>query len=329
MMRQAVLFCVFSSTLAGWANSYSADATPISTRNDLPLYLGAGLPITMPADLPEMGTNTVVIATQIQSHANDAGSPQETLILDGESHRISLSYQRSISSRMAVQAELQLIRYSAGGLDSLIGNWHSLFDLPSGDRDLFASNQLRFEYKNDESTHQISDSTSGFSDLSVSLGYQLIKNSGVNVAAYIGANLPTGSSGLGFGSDRTDIFSYLAMGSANQARLGLGWHVNLGGVVIGDQALFGRTTESVAWFGSLGAHWQANERWRWSAQLDSHSALLTSQIVELNGAATQLALATEYRKTRSGARWQIYFTEDLTVNKTADFSVGLNWTKPI
>jgi hypothetical protein len=241
MMRQAILVCVFSVTLFSWASSYSADVTPILTRNDLPVYLGAGLPIAMPAELPEVGTSTISIATQLQSHANDAGSPQETLILDGESHRIGLSYQRSITPRMALQADLQLIRYSAGGLDSVIGNWHSLFDLPSGDRDLFESNQLRFEYRDDAGANEISQAVSGFSDLSVSLGYQLIENSRVNVATYIGANLPTGSSGLGFGADRTDVFSYSAIGSANQSRVG--WHANIGGVAIGDAALFGVTSE--------------------------------------------------------------------------------------
>ena len=54
-------------------------------------------------------------------------------------------------------------------------------------------------------------------------------------------------------------------------------------------------------------------------QLDGHGEVFDSLIEEINKPAWQLTLASNYKQ------WQIYFAEDITVNRAADFSLGINW----
>jgi len=305
-------------------NVYAVDTNPIELSNSLPIAFGSGLPKPKPAELLEQGQKKLTIIGFVQSNASDSGGNEESLIIDGESGGIGFDFRFGVTKRLELNAEIQLIRHTAGNLDGLIEKWHDVFSLPDGDRNLFAQDQLKFSYTNAEQSESIIEPQSGLSNLQIGLGYQLLQNNKLNIAIGGGASLPTGSASKLLGSNKSSFHVSILTSSAGVRKLG--WHANFGVLKIGDDKLFGIKTKTNAWFTSLGTHWQVKEQLRLSAQVDGHGALFESTIDEISKNAWQLALAAEYSLKDSDKHIQIFFSEDLTVNRTTDFSFGLSWS---
>lgn len=307
-----MILCAFS------VNALAANSTPIRTQNSLPVAEGSGLTPPKSAALLQNGKWNVQLSANVQSHANDAGSGRETLILDGEVQRLDVVLQWKFAPRWQASIEASGLNNTAGNLDSLIDDWHDAFSLDDGDRDVFAQDQFLFEYSNGAQINSLSTSTSGIGDIELGVSYQATTTAHINLALHATVNVPTGDANQLTGSDEADVAVSAALGSANNTSLG--WHANLGILALGDPHLFGIATKDSVWFSSLGAHWQPTDKWRWTVQLDGHQAVFVSDIPELNRDAWQLGVGLEYDQ-----RWQVYFGEDLSVNRTADFSFGVNW----
>lgn len=290
-------------------------------KNSLPIMHGSGLSAPKAALLMvNQGWNTE-LQVSVQSHANDAAGGTEVLVLDGEVQTLSALLQWKFSSRWQASIELFSVKNSAGSFDSLIDQWHDTFGLDQGDRDLFVEDQLRFEYTDSSERTALDRSATGLGDVELALSYQALANNRINLSLNTGLALGTGSARDWLGSDDADINVSVAMSSAGEPVLA--WHANAGILFVGDKALFGARTESSVAFTSLGLHWQPSNNWRWTAQLDGHGAVFKSAIPELNKSAWQIALGLEYAR-----RWQIHFTEDLSVNRAADFSLGIRYRWP-
>ena len=305
-------------------NVYAVDTSPIAVSNSLPIAFGNGLPKPKSADILEQGQTKLTITGFVQSNASDSGSDQELLIIDGESHSIDFDFRFGITPRLELNAQIQLIRHTAGNLDGLIEKWHGVFSLPDGDRDLFAQDQLQFSYSNAEQSNSITESQSGLSNLQIGVAYQLLQNNKLNIAVGSGVSLPTGNASSLLGSDKSSFHISVLTSSAGLRKLG--WHANFGVLRIGDDELFGIKTKANTWFTSLGTHWQIKERLRLSAQVDGHGAVFESNIDEISKSAWQLALAAEYSLKGSDKYIQIFFSEDLSVNRATDFSFGISWS---
>lgn len=298
--------------------AHAVDTSPIPVRNSLPIIEGSGLNAPRAARLSALGSLELNVISNIESHASDSGSGFETLIIDGEQHSLALKLDWSFAEGWQGFVGLQALRNTPGSFDNAIDAWHDFFNLDDGDRAEQAKNQLLFFYEGAEGTARLSESNSAIGDLQLGISRQLLSSQNFDLALHGEANLPNGKTMQALGSDKTDLsFSIAASGSANT----IGWHSNLGMVAIGDNALFAVPTKPSTWFSSLGAHWQASPKWRWSAQLDGHGPILDSRIKELEQDSWQLAVAAERRQSNSAL--QIYFTEDISVNSAADFSFGI------
>jgi len=281
---------------------------------------GSGLSAPKPGRLLTDASWNFEIQASLQSHANDAAGSDEILILDGEVQSVSALFQWNFYPRWQANLELIGVRNTAGNLDSVIDGWHSAFGLDQGDRNLFARDQLRFEYGNSTGRVSLIDSASGLGDVEAGLAYQLISNNKIDLSLNADLNIAVGDANDLLGSDKTDVSVSMALSSASHSAIS--WHANLGLLRIGDKTLFGATTKSSVGFTSLGVHWQPSKKWRWTAQLDGHQAVFDSAIPELNQSAWQLAFGLQYAK-----HWQVYFAEDISVNRAADFSIGIRWRK--
>ena len=301
----------------------AADSAPIAVYNSLPIMQGSGLTVPQSANVSKQKGLSWLVNASLQSHANDAGvraSSQsfERLVIDAEVLRLDARLQWQLAPRWQASIKLGSLRNSAGGLDSLIGRWHSAFDLTQGDRGNFAEDQFLISYANQAGQNRLNRATSGITDTEISVAYQLVGSANYSLAAHAYANLPTGKSAKLTGSDSTDLGFSVALASVSSGQWA--WHTNLGVVMPGDTQLFGLETVDTIWQGSAGVHWQPRQRWRWTAQIDAHDGVFNSQIEELNRSAWQLSLGLEFAQ-----QWQIYLAEDLSVNRAADFSFGLNW----
>ena len=305
------------------------NTSPFWVNADLPITVGSGLPKALSAQAPAVGDTHITVNGIIKSNANDAGSNDESLVLDGESYAFELGLEYGLSKKWSVDLQLAYIRHTGGSLDSLIDGWHDAFGLSDGDRPLFEEDDLNFSFQgSDGEQRQINESTGGISDLRLGVGYSL--NSLVERYASInslllrsGFSLPTGDPDKLTGSDKLDWDIGLYANGRSQKWSRLGWHVNLGYLYTGDDSLFGIKTEQQAWFNSLGLSWAVNSKLQFKAQLDSHSALFDSDIDEIARFASQLTLGTAYHSQRFGLI-ELYFTEDVTVNRAADFSFGFS-----
>ncbi len=317
--RQGFARSLLLFTLVFIKPALAQNSQPIHVTNTLPIMIGSGLSAPKISDITSQKSLSVDFFSRVESNANDAGSATETLTIDGEVQSFSALGKWNFFPRWQLSIELSALRHAAGNLDNLIREWHDFFGLDQGDRDFLPDGQFLYQYENTDSelsAISINDSVSGISDTELSLAYQLYSDDKINLATYISAVLPSGDANKLTGSDKTDFKFSLALGSRAQR---IGWHASGDFIRIGDRRLFTIPTKDTTWATSMGVHFKASNAWRWSAQLDGHGAIFESAIDEIGGSAWQLSLATEYRG------WQMYFSEDVSVNHAADFSFGINW----
>lgn len=316
------------------------DATPIASSANLPIMLGLGVPSPASAKLVQPAETQIQIRYSLSSNANDAGSidgaqPKESLIIDSETHALTLAARHGLTERWQLAGELTYLQHRAGFLDGVISSWHDLFDLPQGDRKIQEEDQILIEYKNGQTVNRVSRSQKGISDIKLGASYQLLDRSddfqsGLRQASIaFQINLPSGDQAKLTGSDKIDWS--LGVNTSGQMSNRLAWHANLGVLNIGDSSAFAIKTADEAMFSSLGLHWQLASAWRLSGQWDVRQALFVSKIPELNQSANLLSFALEYASRanddKQGVVWQAYFSEDVSVNRAPDFNfgVGASW----
>jgi len=296
-----------------------ADSAPIRLTNSLPIQEGIGFSTPKSATINELKTITYEVNTRLESHASDSGSTSEALIIDGEVYSATLNIDWGFAENWQASIGLKALSNSSGNFDSAIDAWHEFFGLDDGDRVLQVRDQLRFSYSSPRENVILNRSNSSLGDVHLGLSRRLFPNSNNKFAIHGELTLPNGKNTQALGSDKSDFGLSLAASNFGSS---LGWHANLGMLVIGDSQLFGIAAKSSTWFSSIGGHWQASNTWRWSAQIDGHGGVFNSSIVELEQNAWQLAVAGE-RKFKGGSL-QLYFSEDLVVNSSADFALGIN-----
>ncbi len=287
---------------------------------------GLGLPAPKKSSINAAGVWSIRALGSVQSFANVESNGAESFTLDGEVHKLGAAIEWGFAPRWQASANIEGINNTAGSLDRLIDRWHDTFGLPEGDRPILGQDQLLFQFDSGlpDGVNELSESTSGFADVEIGLSYQWLNTSRLNIAAHFAANIPTGNANELTGSEDVDLS--LSLAASSKRLLGINWHANLGLLAIGDDQVFGLATESVTWFSSAGLHWQPSERWGWSAQLDGRGAVLESAFQELSDVAFQIAIGSKYSFRGSDRTVEIYFTEDISVNRAADFGIGVNFS---
>jgi hypothetical protein len=163
-----------ASMLAGLLAA-TAQGDPLPTRNENPLLAPYGLPNTLPSRLPAHGSGSIAgVLNWANSIAIDDTSAS-SFILDGESQEWRLEIEHGVTDKFAVRVELPWRRLSGGSLDSVVEQWHSLWNLPNGHRNTVPRDQLLIDYaENNLSLLHVDDSSSGIGDIPVALGYQVM-----------------------------------------------------------------------------------------------------------------------------------------------------------
>lgn len=301
------------------------DTSPFFVSSELPIALGLGLPKTLSAQSLKQGQTLITINGAIKSNAHDSNSVTESLVLDAETASLELGLSYGLSESWQLDFQVAYIKHSSGHLDSLIDNWHELFDFPEGDRRFFEEDDFELSYENSTTETEVSviEPVNGFSDFRIGMAYVIDQTIIDHLMVRVGLNLPTGEPSKLTGSDKLDVdVGIYASGNNMGNWTKLGWHINQGMVFVGDDESFGVPTRDAVWFNSLGLNWTLNSQWQIKGQLDSHGSFFDSQIQELAKNTSQLTLGLAYTTTKKTII-EVYFSEDLTVNRAADFSVGI------
>ena len=120
-----LVFCHFPSLL------HAAEITPFYTQNQSPLVQIFGLPSIGEASLLGPGKADARLIVDLANNYVDDQNPRESILLDGESTRLSLDARYGIKREWELGVVIPYVIQSGGFLDGFIENYHSAFGFPS------------------------------------------------------------------------------------------------------------------------------------------------------------------------------------------------------
>jgi hypothetical protein len=252
--------------------------------------------------LADTGTDMWGFYVSTSSHAAEDAAGQESILFDGETRRIGLSYRRALSERLEFGVEVPWVSHESGSLDGFIDRWHSIFGLPDGIRDERPKDQLSFRYEDNGRQFSMTSNTQGVGDVRLLAGLRLTQSVQSSSALRFSVKLPTGDSDRLLGSGGTD------------ASLGIAGD---GGPVMGIERLSGFYRASATWLGSpdLGAFrtrrvvgqfsaglgYDLTARTAVALQLLLRSPVYDSEISPLGDVAASLTVGVQFRLSREYA----------------------------
>lgn len=274
---------------------HAVEITPFCTQNQSPLVQIYGLPSIGEASLLPTGKADVrLILDQASNYASDS-NPRESILLDGESTRITLDGRYGIARGIEFGVEIPSVILGGGFLDSFIEGYHRTFGFPQGGRDQAPRNRLVFRYQRDGTERLKMDSSSyGLGDIRLSGGLQLYQKDEASRAVALRATLklPTGDSGQLHGSGSTDFSLWIT--ARDGRRLAAG-HFTLFGaagiMAMTDGKVLPAQQRNWVGFGGLGIGWSPLRWIAFKIQTNAHTTFYRdSELRELNANSAQLTI---------------------------------------
>ncbi|MHB9096621.1 MAG: DUF3187 family protein, partial [Syntrophales bacterium] len=153
---------------------YAFDIAPFYATNQSPLVQIYGLPSAGSAImLPPGGKEFRATLDQASNYVDDE-TRRETILLDGETTRLTLGGRYGLTKDWELGVAIPGIVRGGGFLDGFIIDYHDLFGFPQGGRDQAPRNRLLYRYTRDGAVKlKIDSSGSGVGDISLMAGYQL------------------------------------------------------------------------------------------------------------------------------------------------------------
>jgi hypothetical protein len=294
-------------------------------RNQNPFLQIFGLPPLQSAALTRPGETQFGIAFDLANHADAGDSELETFVVDGESYFLTLAWRRRVSKWIEIGIDLPFVSHDEGILDNAIENWHDTFGMSNTKR-RGPSNQLSFLYTRDDTTlYELNSPSSGIGDIQLSAAIALKEPGnagGMTISLRSSIKLPSGDHEDLHGSGATD-FSLGVYASDTHTLFAHEFGVSgfVGGVLLGDGKVLASLQRSAVPFAGISARWHATERLGLVAQLYAQGAYFNSDLKELGGATTQLAVGLHYRPSQKALLLKFAVVEDVAANATTDFGL--------
>lgn len=272
------------------------------------------------------------LSWQITNNAMGERATGERLLLDGETHTVTLRWQHPLGERLAIGVELPWIAHGGGFLDGSIDAWHDALGLSEGIRPLLPARDLRYVYdRAGQPRAGAEDSTSGLGDLRTTLAWRLMTPGAQRPALDLTADVEwaTGDADRLTGNGGTDLAAGLRAGRggiAGTPGLGpLGWSAQAGLVWPGDADEPLPPAAGQFWYYDTALAWAATSALDLVVQLQGHGGAWQSHVTMLGDTALQLGLgAIWHPRPRLGLRLGIF--EDLRTDTTPDFAIELALT---
>jgi hypothetical protein len=295
-----------------------AQGEPLPTRNQHVLTAMFGLPAPLPARLPRPRRGNAALTSNWGNFASKEVDGPSSATLDGETIDLRVRVDHAFAPRWAWHAELAWRDLSGGSLDSLVDNWHDLFNLGGGSRNRLPQDELLIEHVVDDVTRlRLDEDGSGIADVPVSVGYQVGESVQGATTAWLTVKLPTGDAERLGGSGAVDVAMTV---SATRE-------------ITGSWQLFGQAT--LAWLGEgdvlpqeqqdyagsviAGVSWRVTPAIDLTGQLEANTAVFDTG-TNLDGDAVVLTLGGAFR-TAGGWRFDLGFSEDLQTKASPDFVI--------
>jgi len=301
----------------------AAEITPFYTQNQSPVIQIFGLPsIGEPSLVPPRKADLRVVMDLANNFVVD-GNPQERIILDGQSTRVSLDARYGIAKSFEIGLVIPYIIQGGGFTDGFIDWFHNTFGFPAGDREYAPRNRLLYQYqKNHQVLLTINESSHGIGDIQLMGGFQIYQSPAKPsraISLRTSLKLPTGDSQQLHGSGSTDLSLWITAGE--DFRPGIG-HMSLfaaGGVMgMTDGDVLKDQQRNWVGFGVFGLGWSPARWIAFKIQANGHTSFYKNSVLkELDGSSVQLTFGGTLAFSKT-INLDLGVTEDLLVRTSPD-----------
>lgn len=299
------------------ALSPAAHADSLSTSNQSTLARGFALPAVGHAT-PALADGRWTASLDLTSEFVDKAEGGESIVLDGETARYGLRYERAWRKRGAWNVEIPLLHTGGGFLDGPIEDWHGVFGLPQGGRKESARDRYRYRYVRDGVT--VLEKESGgahLGDVQVGAGWKARDTMMLRGVL----KLPTGDEdeltggNLG-GAVWADMALPFEPGSIAGGFVSAGLSINEKSEVLED------LHNGVVPFGAVGFDLRLLRTLKGLVQLYAHGPLYDDTDVDaLERPGLQFSLGGRWCANGKSPCAELSFQEDMVVASSPDFSL--------
>lgn len=316
-----VTLCLLQTVLSQAALGQVAE--PFHTRNLSPPLAIFGLPTW------ETVTDAPVFTAQtaVANHYRLSGRDSDTLILDGETLRISLFFSQPFREHWSFSVAAPLVQQSGGFLDDVVDAWHSAFNMPDGARNARPEDALMYRMANAAGTfYALDDDERSVGDLQI--GFARRFGADERFVARTEIKIPTGDEDALAGSGAVD-WSVMILrnreGSLGQRAAGYYW--GAGVLLLGQPEVVAFRANDYSVTGVLGGGIKIFPRIGIRGQLDFLSAAYDTELEEL-GQHAVLATIGGWWEMSARSRLEFGVDEDLHVSTAPDvvLHVTLRWS---
>jgi hypothetical protein len=308
---------------------YAFDIAPFYATNQSPLVQIYGLPSAGSAIVLPQGRKEFRATLDHASNYVDDANARETILLDGETTRLTLGGRYGLSKDLELGVVIPALVRGGGFLDGFIINYHDLFGFPQGGREQAPRNRLLYRYSRDGVEKLKMDSSgSGLGDISLTAGYQLYHDANQYpraVALRASVKLPTGDSASLNGSGSTDASIWITANDDYRLPLGHATLYVAGGLMVitkGD-VLPDQQRDHVG-FGTIGIGWNPLSWIAFKVQMDAHTPFYRdSDLKSLAANAAQLLIGGTLRLSER-TTLDIAVSEDIATTTSPDVVFHFN-----
>jgi hypothetical protein len=285
-------------------------------RDENPLIRGFYLPL--PSDSRLTDGQSLSATVSLMNTLNVENRPHESVLVDGESDDLRLSYENTVWDSWRYRFTVPIIRDSGGFLDSTIDRWHRWFGFSSGNRPFYPKNEIVYSYAG-RGNVDITQSQTGIGDISGELGWYPIDDAHRTVSFWGGLEAPTGSVSKLTGDGAWDGAVW-AHGALRWPKWQLAAELGLA-QPFGDE-IFAGNAHKTSVFARLAATRALGALWSLRAQLDGQSGRVEDSHIRLLGPSLELTIGAV---RRLGEHWRLEFgfAEDAAVNTAPDITFFL------
>ncbi|MEP6548801.1 MAG: DUF3187 family protein [Gammaproteobacteria bacterium] len=287
-----------------------------ATRDQNPLLRGFYLPLPSAA---RRDAEAVVSATLLVSNTlNVETHAHETLLVDGESTAIDLTYENSLAADWRYRLSVPIIHDSGGILDSVIDVWHQGLGLSRGNRPFYPKRQLDYSYSGAASI-DLHHSQTSVGDFAADVGWYAVDDARRTLSVWGGLKAPTGNV--------ADLTSDGAWDGALWVHGAMRWPkwqlaAELGVAQPFGDEIFAGAAHRDSVFGRFAATRAVGRLWSLRAQLDGQTGRVTGSELRFLGPSLQLTLGAA-RALKGRWRIEMGFAEDVAVNTAPDITFFL------
>jgi hypothetical protein len=284
-------------------------------RDENPLIRSFYLPL--PSD-SRLNAGEGLSATLLLTNTlNAQSSGQESLLVDGESEVLSLTYENALFQSWRYRFTVPIIYDSGGILDSVIDDWHQFFGLPQGSRPYYPKNKLVYDYVGRGADIDMHETGTSLGDIAGEAGWYPIDDARRTLSLWGGVQAPTGSVGHLTGDGAWDG-SLWAHGALRWPQWQIGAELGVA-QPFGDE-IFGGYAHKTSLFARFAVTRSLGSAWSLRAQLDGQTARVSDTDMRFLGPSLQLSVGAE-RRLRGQWRLLFGFTEDVAVNTAPDITL--------